>query len=207
MKIIDITPEISEDLAVWPGAPAYERDVLLDTHNGDHISFSKISANTHIGAHTDAPNHYAVSDEGMSARSLHYYYGPCQVITAKTKKGEAVKIEDLSTRSIEAPRVLFKTHSFPNPNQWNEDFCFLSVELVEFLVKNHVILVGIDTPSIDHATSKTMDAHQVVHRNNLAILEGIVLEDVKDGLYTLIALPLKIRDADASPVRAVLIEN
>lgn len=206
MKIYDISPEISKDLAVFPGDTPFTRDVLMDTHKGDHIGLSKITGTLHLGAHTDAPNHYAVSEEGISDRSLHYYYGPCQVIRAQTARNQRVQISDLTTTDILAPRVLLRTDSFPNPNRWNEDFCSLSVELIEFLVKNHVILIGIDTPSIDPATSKALEAHATVHRHNLAILEGIVLTDVQNGLYTLSALPLKIKDADASPVRAVLIQ-
>jgi arylformamidase len=65
--------------------------------------------------------------------------------------------------------------------------------------------VGIDTPSIDPFASKKLEAHQAVLRHNLAILEGLVLSDVEPGLYTLVALPLKLAQADASPVRAVLL--
>ena len=66
-------------------------------------------------------------------------------------------------------------------------------------------LVGIDTPSIDPERDKDLLSHQAVFQNDMAVLEGIVLDSVPDGVYTLIALPLKLRGADASPVRAVLV--
>jgi arylformamidase len=101
--------------------------------------------------------------------------------------------------------VLFKTRSFPNPDRWTSDFASLSPELIEKLAGQGVRLVGIDTPSIDPAEDKALESHQAVLRNDMAILEGIVLDDVAEGEYQLVALPLRIAGADASPVRAVLL--
>ena len=67
--------------------------------------------------------------------------------------------------------------------------------------------MGIDTPSIDPVDSKDLPSHAMIAAHNMAILEGIVLDDVPDGVYTLVALPLSIVGADASPVRAVLVES
>jgi arylformamidase len=207
VKIIDISPEISNELAVWPGDTSFSRVVSMDTNKGDHLGLSKIETTLHLGAHTDAPNHYAKNSQGISDRSLNYYYGACQVIECRTQKGHRIKIEDLVSTNIQAPRVLFKTLSYPDPNNWNEDFCSLSTDLIDFLAEQNVILLGIDTPSIDPFLSKDLEAHHQVHKYNLAILEGIILTQVESGLYTLVALPLKIKEADASPVRAVLIKE
>jgi arylformamidase len=65
--------------------------------------------------------------------------------------------------------------------------------------------VGIDTPSVDPMTSKALEAHNAVADHDMAVLEGVVLDAVPPGLYTLVALPLRIEGADASPVRAVLV--
>jgi arylformamidase len=92
----------------------------------------------------------------------------------------------------------------PDPNQWQEDFSYLAPEVIEYLAGQGVILIGIDTPSVDHSTSKELGAHQAVFRFGMAILEGLDLSEVSGGLYQLIALPLKIKGAEASPVRAVL---
>jgi arylformamidase len=207
LKIIDISPTISEDLAVWPGDAPYQREISMSTDNGDHLSLSKISTTLHLGAHADAPNHYAPSSPGIAERSLHSYIGPVQVEAVTTPRGQRVELSHLRADfELSAPRILFKTGSFPEPNQWNEDFCSLSVDLIDFLVQKHQVLtVGIDTPSIDPFASKKLEAHQAVLRHNLAILEGLVLSDVEPGLYTLVALPLKLAQADASPVRAVLL--
>ncbi len=207
MKLIDISPEISADLDVWPGDTPFSREVSMDTDKGDHLGLSKVQTTLHLGAHTDAPNHYAKKAEGIGDRSLHYYWGSCQVITTSTKKGERIQWSDLKSQDIQAPRVLLKTSSFPDPNQWNNDFSALSVELVNQLAKHNVILVGIDTPSVDLFDCKELQAHQQIFKYNMAILEGIVLNQIDDGVYHLSCLPLKIRHGDASPVRAVLADT
>ena len=204
MNIIDISPEISEKIAVWPGDTPYEREVLMDVARGDSFGLSRIKSTLHLGAHTDAPNHYSVG-KGISERSLNYYFGPCQVVLTSVLKGERVAVDHLP--EIKAPRILFKTKSFPDPNCWNNDFCSLSPDLIDFLAGKNVLLVGIDTPSIDPFESKELEAHSRVKNHNMAILEGIVLDHVEEGLYTLSALPLKLKGADASPVRAVLVKS
>ena len=205
-KIIDISPTLSEETAVFPGDQVFSRDVAMDFSKGDHLALSSIRTTVHIGAHVDAPNHYHGEGEGIDQRDLGIYMGPCQVISVPTARGERIRQEDLGEKKIKAPRVLFHTGSFPNPNRWNDDFCSLCPNLVDFLATSGVILVGIDTPSIDPASSKKLEAHQKVYSNNMAILEGVVLNHVKEGLYKLIALPLKIDGGDASPVRAVLVD-
>ncbi len=205
IDLIDISPEISSHLAVFPGDTPFSQKILMDCKKGDHIGLSSFTTTPHLGAHTDAPNHYSASGVGISERSLNYYYGPCQVITVTLARGERIRPTHIQNIPIVAPRVLFKTNSFPNPYKWNEDFNALSAGLIEMLAKLQVCLVGIDTPSVDLAQDKILETHHKVHELNMAILEGIVLTNVSDGLYTLIALPLKMKGLDASPVRAVLV--
>jgi arylformamidase len=204
--LFDISPEISADLAVFPGDTVFAQKVLMDCDKGDHMGLSSFTATPHLGAHVDAPNHYASGEVGISDRSLEYYFGPCQVIEVKLERGARISVADIKNKKITAPRVLFKTGSFPNPNKWNGDFNSLSPELVNFLADHKVMLVGIDTPSIDPAEDSQMLSHHVVHQRNLAILEGIVLDKVSEGSFILSALPLKMKGMDASPVRAVLLQ-
>lgn len=203
--MIDISPVVSPRLAVWPGDVAFTRDVAYDTDQGDHMTLSAIHGTVHLGAHVDAPNHYAAAAEGIGARALDFYFGPCQVMQVDIGRGSRIEPEHL-TAAIAAPRILFRTGSFPEPESWNTDFSALSETLVQHLADQGVRLVGIDTPSIDLQEDKVLESHQAIARNDMAILEGVVLDGVEDGLYTLCALPLKLEDADASPVRAVLLE-
>ncbi len=204
-QIIDISPVISEKTAVFPGDTPFSHDFLMQINQGDNLDLSTIKTTVHIGAHTDAPSHYHEKGISIAERDLSYYVGACQVIEVSLPPSERIRPKHL-TQDIKAPRVLFKTKSFPNPNQWNNDFVALSAELVEFLALKKVILVGIDTPSVDLAEDKLLESHKTIYKHNMAILEGIVLDDVTSGDYDLICLPLKIAKADASPVRAVLLK-
>lgn len=205
-KIYDISPILSENTAVFPGDQKFSRNISLDFKNQDNLLLSAISTTVHIGAHTDAPNHYKDQAEGISDRSLNYYLGPVQVISVNLVKKSRILVKHIEAVKITAQRILFKTNSFPNPNQWNSDFCSLSAEVVDYLAKQGVILVGIDTPSVDLSDDKILESHTEIYKNNMAILEGIVLDKVNDGNYFLISLPLKIQFADASPVRAILLD-
>lgn len=202
MKYYDISPSINSRTAVFPGDKSFKRHVSLDFPKGDHLGLSSIETSVHIGAHTDAPCHYGADQPSIDQRSLHYYFGPAQVISISTPP-ERILPEHITT-PIKAPRLLFSTNSYPNSEQWTDDFTALSPELIHWAHKQGVILFGIDTPSVDPAQSKALESHQALLATDSAVLEGIVLTGVPDGTYILSCLPLKLSEADASPVRAVL---
>lgn len=203
-QLIDISPLVSPRIAVWPGDVPFQRDVHLSIDKGDNLDLSSITTTVHLGAHTDAPNHYAAGAPGIHARSLDRYYGPCQVMAVDIGRGQRITPSHL-TAPVTAPRILFHTGTFPDPDAFNEDFAALSPELVDHLADRDVVLVGLDTPSVDLCHDRELLSHTAIARRDLAILEGVVLDQVEDGVYTLIALPLKLEGADASPVRAVLV--
>ncbi|MBS1766595.1 MAG: cyclase family protein [Acidobacteria bacterium] len=206
MKIHDLSPLISPRLAVWPGDVSFSRSVALSIAEGANLDLSSVTTTVHLGAHADAPSHYAAGGAGMDAVDLAPYFGPCQVMRVAVARGERILPKHL-TRAITAPRVLFHTGTFPDPETWNTDFASLSPELIEDLHAQGVVLVGLDTPSVDPFESKALESHQALARTGMRNLEGLVLDGVPEGLYTLVALPLKLERADASPVRAVLIEG
>ncbi len=201
--LYDISPPLTAATGVWPGDTPLRREVLLDLARGDTITLSTLTATVHLGAHADAPSHYGRGAAGIGQRPLGPYLGPCQVLSVAVGRGERIRPEHL-TGPIEAPRVLFRTGTFPDPTAFNTDFACLSPELVDHLAAHGVQLVGLDTPSVDPIDSKDLPSHHACLRHDLAILEGLVLADVPDGRYELIALPLRLLDFDASPVRAVL---
>lgn len=205
-KIYDITPAISPALNVWPGDTPFSYDIVMEQQQGDPVTLSRIHSTVHLGAHADAPMHYGIGGESIAERDLHYYLGECQVIEVDVARNSRIKPENLAGKIIEAERVLFKTGTFDSPYKWNSDFAALSPELLDYLHKQGAILVGIDTPSADLQDSKDLPAHQRLFANNMAILEGLALADVPEGIYELIALPLKFAGLDGSPVRAVLRE-
>ncbi len=172
-------------------------------HEGAHMTLSAIQTTLHVGAHADAPNHYLKEGSGIAAQDLAPYYGPCQVIRVEVGRSQRIYPDQVRV-PIRQTRILFHTGTFPDPSTFNEDFASLSPELIEWLAEQGVVLVGIDTPSVDPCTSKALESHAALARTRMANLEGLVLSEVLPGEYTLIALPLPLKDADASPVRAVL---
>jgi len=206
-KIYDLTPKISPRLGVFPGDQPFERKVAMSFKQGNHLELSSMLTTLHLGAHADAPSHYHAGGETIEKRPLSYYLGHAQVIRINGLKPKERVLPKHVRVEISCPRILFDTQSFQNPEQWNSDFNSLSPELLNWLADQKVKLVGIDTPSVDPEDSKELESHQVLYQRNFAVLEGLYLKNVPEGLYTLIALPLPIEDADASPVRAVLLPS
>jgi len=205
-RLIDISPLVHEGLQVWPGDVPYRRKINARLADGATIDLSSIETSVHLGAHADAPSHYRQGLPGIAERSLEIYYGPCEVIAARVPRGARIRPSDLPG-PVRAPRVLFRTESFPDPTDFTTDFAALSPELVRWLAAQGVVLVGLDTPSVDPFDDKDLRSHQAIADHDLAILEGLVLSHVEPGLYTLFALPLKLDGADASPVRAALLRD
>jgi len=179
------------------------REVLLDMSKGDNVTLSTLHTTVHLGAHADAPNHYGRAAAAIADRPLEFYVGSCQVMRVQVDRAERLSEAQL-TGPVKAERVLFATGTFPDPRSWNNDFAALEPGLIDRLHEWGVRLVGIDTPSIDLFDSKDLPAHHAILRHDMAILEGLVLTNVPDGIHELIALPLKLAGFDASPVRAVL---
>ena len=205
-RLIDISPVVSERIGVWPGDIPYRHHVQLHLDSGDNITLGAMHTTFHVGAHADAPSHYVSAGQSIGDRDLDLYYGPCQVAEVRLERGERIRPQHLRAE-ITQPRVLFRTASFPDPQEFGHDFNSLSPELVGFLAGRGVRLVGIDTPSIDLFDDKVLESHQAVARHDMAVLEGLVLGHVEPGPYLLIALPLRLEGADASPVRAALLRE
>ena len=203
----DISPVLESKTATFPGDQTYQRNIKLDTRKGDHITLSSIHTTLHLGSHADAPLHYNADGKSIEQVDLSYFLGPCQVIGVEKDKSSRIFPQDLPTQNILAPRVLFRTNSFANPCAWNSDFTALSPELIQFLAQSKVCLVGVDTPSVDLADDKVLRSHHAIFEHNMVILEGLLLKNVPDGVYTLVALPLRLKDGDASPVRAILMKE
>jgi arylformamidase len=203
-KIYDLTPKISPELKVFPGDQPFARKIALSFASHHHLELSSMQATLHLGAHADAPSHYHASGEGISEVDVLRYFGRCQVIRV-SGLGPRERVHPAHIQApIRAARVLIDTQSFPDPQNWNADFCAFSPDLLHALADQGVRLVGIDTPSVDPEDDKSLAAHQVLFARQLRVLEGLLLNAVPEGIYTLAALPLPIVAGDASPVRAVL---
>lgn len=203
-SLIDISPLVSPRIGVWPGDVPYRSSKSARLARGEGIDLGDMHTTYHVGAHTDAPQHYRLGGRDASQLPLEAYHGPCQVIDVDVPRGERFGLEQLKQQP-KAPRLLFKTGTFPDPHRWNNDFAAPEPELIDRLGAMGVVLVGFDTPSTDLFDSKGLPSHQMLFKHGMMNLEGLVLSHVQPGFYTLLAMPLKLEDADASPVRAVLV--
>lgn len=204
-EIIDISPPICEETAVWPGDIPFSRSVQLDIQSGANIHLSSFTSTVHCGSHADAPLHYEKSGAPIDQVPLHHYIGPCQVITVFLESDRLIKPSDFSAAVKKGiTRLLFRTGSQPRFDHFNTDFAAFCPESIEWCGKNGMVLLGIDTASFDLFESKTLPSHRMLMKHNIRNLECLDLTHAQDGIYELIALPLKLKGFDASPVRAIL---
>jgi arylformamidase len=205
-RLWDISPPIRPGIPVWPGDTAYSEQRTWTLSGTCPVNVSRFTMSTHTGAHADAPFHYQADGATAGAMAVERYIGPCRVIHA-IGAGAAVTPEHV--RKHLAPgitRVLVRTYARNPVEAWDSAFTAISRETIELLGRQGVMLIGTDTPSLDPQDSKTMDAHKAVRDHGMSILEGLVLDDIAEGDYELIAPPLKLATLDAAPVRAVLRE-
>ena len=204
-KLWDISPPIAPDSPIFPGDTGYSQHWTATLAPGCPVNISAITMSPHIGAHADAPLHYGAGAPSIGQVDLAPYLGPCRVIHA-IGCGPLIRPEHLSHATADLPpRVLVRTCTTA-PTQWSPEFSAFAPETITWLAGLGVRLVGIDSQSVDPADSKTLDSHQRLLELDLRVLENLVLDDIAAGDYELIALPLKLMHADASPVRAVLRE-
>ncbi len=200
--LIDISPPISESLAVWPGDVSFTRTHHNTVASGDTINLSSIDCTLHLGAHVDAERHYVEGGRDVAQWPLELFIGPCDVVHAPVGPGDRVVPSHIPP--TRAPRILLRTDTYPDPSRFNEDFAGIHPDTVDLLADRGVCLIGIDTPSVDCFADHSLSAHHCFGARGVAILEGLRLSHVSPGTYDLIALPLRIEGGDGSPVRAVL---
>jgi arylformamidase len=204
MKLWDITQPLRPGLPVWPGDTAYEEERTWQIGGDCPVNVSKVTLSTHSGTHADAPLHYDPDGLPSGEVDLSFYLGPCKLLDV-TEAGSMVMPSDIEA-VVEYPteRLLLRTYRKTPLERWDENFTAIAAATIDALAAVGTRLIGTDTPSLDPQTSRTMDAHNAVCRAGMAILEGLVLDDVPPGDYELIALPIKFANLDAAPVRAVL---
>jgi arylformamidase len=203
-RIWDISPPVAPGSPVFPGDTPYQQTWAAAIAPGCPVNVSTITLSPHVGAHADAPLHYDPDGAPVGELDLAPYLGPCRVIHAIGVR-PLVRWEHIAHACAGLPRrVLVRTYERMPVNAWDPALAAFAPDTIERLADAGALLVGIDTASIDPADSKTLASHQVIRRRGLRVLENLVLDDVPEGDYELIALPLKLMTADASPVRAIL---
>lgn len=194
--------ELSAGTPEWPGDMPFSYELSVTKEQSGSVNVGKLQSSTHIGTHVDAPFHY--DDQGIQIHELplDIYLSKAQVVDVSGF--DKVSAVDLGTLEEGVTTVLLKTVSWTDRSKFPGKWPVFDESIAEWMADNGVRLLGVDVPSVDPETSKELPMHQAMNRHQRFILEGIVLDDVAEGVYRLAALPLKIKGAEGSPVRAIL---
>lgn len=222
MRIHDVTMPLVNDMPVWPGDPAFDfRLIARQAGDGSGANVGTLATTIHVGTHVDSPFHVDSSAPTLEQLDLSIFLGPAvvldvsgdEVIEAARLHEAAAKLGKTLQALVEiAPRLLLRTASWSDRTMFPATYATLSPEAAELIVNTGFRLLGVDVPSVDRRDASAMPIHHTLigrHRRGagVQILENLVLDAIKPGLYELAALPLKIVGGDGSPVRAVLIER
>jgi len=165
------------------------------------VNIGAFQSSTHAGTHADAPLHVTTKGAAVDDLPLSSFVGPADVIDVS---GADTILPD-HVAAARAPRILFRTAVSAVPDsEWTDTFPVIAPGTVELLAEQSVVLIGVDTPSVDPVDSTDLPAHHAMVRSGIVNLENLDLSGVPPGRYRLIALPIRLTGADAAPVRAVL---
>jgi arylformamidase len=207
-RLYDISRTIAPTLAVWPGDTPFGFEHALRIAEGAPVNLTTLTLSAHTGSHADAPYHVAEGGGHPADLPLEKYIGPAHVVTLTRRSGGIVPA-DLAGYVLDGmQRLLIHTWVSDLPDhQWPEDFPYPTVEFIDWLAAQGVVLLGLDGPSVDRFDSRDLPGHHRLRHYGMVQLETLCLAGVPDGQYELIALPLKIAGVCGSPVRAVLRER
>lgn len=197
----DITRVIRVGHPNWPGDTPFELTETSKIREGDSVNVMRLTTSNHMGTHLDAPYHYDDDGARLSGVPLELLVGEAHVVHAA---GEGALEPDVLPEGALAERVLFFTGQSAHWEAFPE-FRPLTPALIHALADRGVRLLGTDSPSVDAFSSKDLPVHRACAQTGIIIVEGLNLTGVREGRHQLVCLPLNMPDADASPVRAILL--
>ncbi len=210
MRIYDISVPISSTMPTYPGDPAVSIEPILQIAKGDLANVSRLSFGDHSGTHMDPPVHFVPGGKSIDQIDLNVLYGPVHVADL-TDVQKAITAQDLERAKLPkgAVRILCKTR---NSDLWDrpafeKDFVAFAWDAAQWFVDHGVQLVGIDYLSAEMFGSSEPKTHRILLGAGVLIVEGVNLKEVAPGDYVLVCLPLKIKDGDGGPARAILIKD
>jgi arylformamidase len=204
--MIDITQPLGSRSAAWPGDTPFEIDWTLHTGRGDNVTVSRVTFSPHTGTHADAPAHFDMDGPLTGAFELDAFLGPVRVVDARWAKSVDISLLE-SAEAVGAPRLLVRAIPELRPEEFASEFAPLSPDAADALARSGLRLYGTDAPSIDPVQSASMSAHRVLGTAGIPIIENLDLSRAEPGDYDLVALPLRMVEAEAAPVRAVLLPS
>ena|ERR1700685_3182742 len=202
MEIIDISLPLETRLAVWPGDTEFDYQLVWRRSAESAVNVGAVRMSTHSGTHVDAPFHFEDGGQKIDELSLAPFIGKALVVHVRDR--QKISRHDLSRDLRGATRLLVRTDAWSDPHSFPTSIPVIDPDVPDWLGSQGIVLLGVDLPSVDALESKDLPVHHALARNRVAILESLNLRDVKEGVYDLLAAPLKIVGSDAAPVRAVL---
>jgi arylformamidase len=204
----DISVTLGSESIDHPGAIPYSRKLIWGIKKGNACDLSELNMTTHTGTHIDAPAHFIPQGKSIDQYPASDFILPAHVVNIDDKELiRAAHLERIDSQPGDA--LLFRTRNsvsgISKKGPLSKEYISLTLESAEICVRKKVKLVGIDYVTIDPYSDRSFGTHRKLLENGVLILEGINLNEVPEGKYTLICLPLKIEGAEASPVRAVLL--
>lgn len=200
MKFYDITLPLSKDLASWPGDTKFQRTETKTTSIN-----SKLVMSAHSGTHIDAPKHFLFKGPGVDAVDPNALVGIYKVF--QIKDSTHITVEEIRKFDIQkGGRVLFKTRNsnIVTNKKFTTDYVSLTPGAASYLVSKKVLLVGNDYFGLEAKSAPGHPVHKTLLAAGIVMVEGLYLKNVKAGAYDGAILPLKIKDGDGSPARAIL---
>lgn len=202
---IDISQRLISTIPVWPGDTPFSYQLSWTKAESGSVNVGKITMSTHTGTHIDAPYHFDEHGKKVIELDINLYIGVARLIVLKGL--ERISADVFKNHQLEGvSRLLIRTDAWQDKSAFPTSIPYIDPELAPFLANHGVKLLGLDIPSVDPLDSKELPAHHALSQHGVHILEGLVLDELTEGEYELIALPLPLVEADGSPVRAVLRE-
>lgn len=203
MKLYDLSPEISEDMAVYKNRQDKKPKIKITRTIGQGANESRLDIGSHTGSHVDAPYHFLGKGRAVDKISLDKFMGRAVVLDFTKAKGPIAKNHLQNKKIQKGDIVLLKTKNKPD-KKFNIDFAYLEKSGALHLASKNAKAVGIDSLGIER-NQPNHETHKILLKRGIPIFEGLDLSRAKEGRYFFHGLPLKIKKGDASPVRAVLV--
>jgi arylformamidase len=202
VEIIDVSLPLDSRLAVWPGDTEFDYRLTWNKSSGASVNVGAVGMSTHCGTHVDAPFHFDEQGKKVDELPLATFVGKALVI--HVPNWPTISRGDLSRDWQGATRLLLRTDAWNDPHVFPEQIPVVERDVPDWLGSQGIVLLGVDVPSVDVLDSQQLPNHHALARNRIAILESLNLKGVEEGVYDLVAAPLKVVGGDAAPVRALL---
>lgn len=203
---IDISVPLHSRMVHWPGDPPVHIERTTSMDDGAELNVSMLEMPAHTGTHMDAPLHFVRDASGIDSMPLDATIGPARVILIEGDTISAVSLERAGIERDE--RVLFKTSNsvqgLLKSRCFRKNYVSVDISGARYLADRGVRTVGVDYLSVGAYEGDGAETHRILLSAGAWIIEGLDLGSVQPGHYELVCLPLKIRDGDGAPARAVL---